>query len=112
MYIRGSISLILSAGLSRHTEDIDLVDEIPAPLRSEHALLDELAARYGLRLAHFQSHFLPQGWESRTRSYDKVGRLEIHLVDVYDVLVGKLMSNRGKDRDDRGCCCHSSTRKF
>jgi hypothetical protein len=100
VYIGGSISLILSAGLSRHTEDIDLVDEVPAPLRNEHELLDELSARYGLRLAHFQSHFLPAGWESRARSYDKFGPLEVYLVDPYDVLVGKLMSNRGKDRDD------------
>jgi Nucleotidyltransferase of unknown function (DUF6036) len=100
VYVGGSISLILSAGLSRHTEDIDLVDEVPAPLRNEHELLDELSARYGLRLGHFQSHFLPAGWESRASSYDKFGPLEVYLVDPYDVLVGKLMSNRGKDRDD------------
>jgi hypothetical protein len=69
VYVGGATSLILSAGLSRHTNEIDLVDEVPAPLLNEDHLLDELAARYGLRLAHFQSHYLPAGWESRASSY-------------------------------------------
>ncbi len=28
---------------------------------AQHQLLDGLVARYGLRLTHFQSHYLPKG---------------------------------------------------
>lgn len=98
--IGGSIALILATDLSRHTEDIDVVDEVPVEIRSLHGQLDSLAQRYGLRITHFQSHYLPAGWESRTRSLGLFGNLEVHLVDVYDVCVSKLMSPREKDLDD------------
>jgi len=98
--IGGSIALILRGQLSRSTEDIDLVDEIPAELRSEHKLLDDLSAEYGLRLAHFQSHYLPQGWEQRIVSVGAFGKLQVFAVDVYDIFVGKLFSARSKDRSD------------
>jgi hypothetical protein len=98
--VGGSIALILSGNLSRHTEDIDVVDELPPAVRSQHDLLNELAATYGLRLTHFQSHYLPSGWRDRLHSLGRFGRLDVHLVDVYDVFVGKLFSARRKDRDD------------
>jgi hypothetical protein len=69
--IGGSIALILPSRISRHTEDIDVVDEIPKSLRDDHDLLTRLAARYGLRPAHFQSHYLPDGWESRVKPFGK-----------------------------------------
>jgi hypothetical protein len=100
IHVGGSASLMLLGKLSRHTEDIDLVDEVPAELREQHDLLDELTRRYGLRLAHFQSHFLPAGWERRVHSLGRFGNLEIHLVDPYDVSLGKLFIAREKDRDD------------
>jgi len=98
--IGGSIALILPGVLSRHTEDIDLVDEVPLQIRSEHALLAELARRYGLGLTHFQSHYLPTGWESRLHWLERLGQLEVRLVDSKDIFVGKLFSKREKDRDD------------
>lgn len=98
--IGGSIALILADMLSRHTEDIDLVDEVPADLRSEHELLASLAHRYGLRLTHFQSHYLPAGWENRTRSLGFFGHLHASAIDPYDLFIGKLFSAREKDRDD------------
>lgn len=98
--IGGSIALILSGNLSRMTEDIDVVDEVPVQLRSQHALLDELALRYNLRLTHFQSHFLPAGWADRLRSLGRYGQLDVFLVDACDIFVGKLFSARVKDRDD------------
>lgn len=98
--IGGSIALILATDLSRHTEDMDVVDEVPVEIRSLHGALDSLAQRYGLRITHFQSHYLPSGWASRTRSLGLFGNLEVHLVDVYDVCVSKLMSPREKDLDD------------
>jgi hypothetical protein len=56
--------------------------------------------RYRLQLAHFQSHYLPAGWEQRVHSLEPFGRLRVFLVDVYDVFLSKLFSAREKDRDD------------
>jgi hypothetical protein len=98
--IGGSVSLIVSQHLTRRTEDIDVVDELPAALRSERDLLDRLAARYGLRLAHFQSHYLPRGWDRRLRQLGRFGQLDVYLVDAMDVWLSKLFSVREKDRDD------------
>jgi hypothetical protein len=100
VYIGGSVALIVPQLLSRSTDDIDVVDELPPSVRQEHALLDELTRRYGLRLAHFQSHYLPSGWQARTRSLGRFGELEAHLVDPYDVCLSKLFSSRAKDLDD------------
>ena len=60
----------------------------------------ELAVRYKLGLAHFQSHYLPKGWEPRTQSIGRFGQLDVFATDVYDVLLSKLFSKRTKDRDD------------
>jgi hypothetical protein len=98
--VGGSTALILRGLLVRHTEDIDVVDEVPTNLREQHDLLDALSARYGLRLTHFQSHYLPAGWEQRLRPFDVMGPLRVELVDEYDLFVGKLFSAREKDRDD------------
>src|SRR5688572_10779736 len=46
LVIGGSIALILSERLARHTQDIDVVDEIPATIRDQHELLKRLASRY------------------------------------------------------------------
>ena len=100
VYVGGSASLIVAGLLSRQTEDVDLVNEVPPALREQHALLDRLVQRYGLRLAHFQSHYLPSGWEGRTRSLGIMGQLEVQLLDPYDVFLSKLFSLREKDRDD------------
>lgn len=98
--VGGSASLILTGMLSRGTEDIDVVDEVPAEIRSQHELLERLARRHGLHIAHFQSHYLPTGWANRVRSLGRFGRLDVLLVDVYDVFLSKLFSRREKDRDD------------
>jgi hypothetical protein len=98
--IGGASSLILSGYLSRSTEDIDIVDQIPPTIRHEHDLLSRLSARYGLSLTHFQSHYLPQAWEKRLRSLGRFDLLDVYLIDAYDIFVGKLFSNREKDLDD------------
>lgn len=100
LYIGGSTSLILADLIARHTEDIDVVDEVPAELRTDHELLQRLTSRFGLLLAHFQSHYLPDGWESRARSLGRFGRIDVFLVEAYDVLVTKVTSAREKDQDD------------
>jgi hypothetical protein len=98
--IGGSIALILSGFLNRATTDIDLVDEVPEPVRNEHDLLSELQTRYQLSVTHFQSHFLPSNWCARLQFYGSFGSLQVYLVDVYDVFLGKLFSKRTKDLDD------------
>jgi Nucleotidyltransferase of unknown function (DUF6036) len=98
--VGGSIALILPGYLSRSTTDIDVVDEVPAELRSQHDLLDELRKRYRLLLTHFGSHYLPTGWENRLHYFGEFGDLQVYLVDVYDIFLGKLFSKRTKDLDD------------
>lgn len=98
--IGGSIALILAGYLSRATIDLDLVDEVPAAIRSHRDLLTELQKRYGLLLTHFQSHYLPSGWQNRLHSEGTFGSLRVYTVDVYDIFLGKLFSTRTKDLDD------------
>jgi hypothetical protein len=100
MIVGGSIALMLESLIVRHTDDLDIVDEIPKTLRDEHDPMASLATRYGLKLTHFQSHDLPNGWEARTRSLGQFGALSVRVVDTLDVLVGKLFSKREKDLDD------------
>jgi hypothetical protein len=100
VHIGGSAALILEHYLSRATEDIDIVDEVPAEIRTLHTELEKLHERYGLYLAHFQSHYLPPGWEQRAHYREPFGKLQVYLVDVYDVFLSKLFSAREKDRDD------------
>lgn len=96
----GSGALMLAGLLHRATEDLDAVDQVPETLRSQHQLMDSLAARYGLKLAHFQSHYLPTGWQQRVMSLGKFGALDVFLVNSLDIFISKLFSNRDKDRDD------------
>jgi hypothetical protein len=96
----GSIALMLAGVLTRRTEAIDIIDEVPIEIRSEHELLNQLAKRYALQLTRFQSHYLPTGWASRLKSFGMFGRLEVQLVDEYDVTLSKVFSAREKDRDD------------
>jgi len=98
--IGGSIALILTGYLSRATADIDIVNEVPQVIRSQHQLLEELQRRYHLLLTHFQSHYLPSGWETRLHNLGKFGSLDIYALDVYDIFIGKLFSDRTKDLDD------------
>src|SRR5262245_60415180 len=85
--IGGSVALILPGYLSRATDDIDVVNEVPGEIRSEHAVLDELRKNYGLLLSHFQSHYLPSGWDQRLHYLDTFGNLQVYLVDVYDIFL-------------------------
>jgi hypothetical protein len=98
--VGGSVALIVPGYLIRKTQDVDVVDELPEAIRSERRFLDNLEKRYRLQLAHFQSHYLPSGWENRVHYLDAFGRLTVYLVDVHDVFLSKLFSARDKDRDD------------
>ncbi len=100
MVVAGLVALILSGHLSRATDDIDVVNEVPSEIRSQHQLLHQLESRYGLHLGHVRSRYFPAGWENRVHSLAPFGRLQVFLLDEYDVLLSKLFSDRDRDRDD------------
>jgi hypothetical protein len=100
LQVGGSIALIMTGYLSRATQDIDVVDEVPAEIRALQPLLKELEEMYKLQLTHFQSHYLPSGWDQRLHYLDSYDRLQVYTVDVYDVFLSKLFSIRTKDRSD------------
>lgn len=95
--IGGSVALILRDLVIRDTEDIDVVNEVPASIRELHTTLDRLKERHELILGHFQSHYLPTNWERRTTLLETFGPLQVRLVDAIDVLLTKLFSIRSKD---------------
>jgi hypothetical protein len=98
--IGGSGALILQTDMVRATEDIDVVDEVPEAIRELHGDRQELQRLHGLHLAHFQSHYLPKGWEARVHTLGSFGRLQVSVVDVQDVFLSKLFSAREKDVAD------------
>ncbi len=95
--VGGSTALILRGLIARHT---DAVDEVPSAIRNNHDPLNRLVDRYGLRLTHFQSHYLPEGWQDRVESFGLFGEMSVFLVDSVDIAVGKVFSRRDKDLDD------------
>jgi hypothetical protein len=100
VYVAGSAALILPGHLDRRTDDIDVIDEVPAEIRNNHVLLEALQTSYGLILGHVQRHYFPMGWENRLHSMAPFGKLEVFLLDVYDVFLSKLFSERLKDIED------------
>ena len=98
--VGGGCALILPGYISRFTEDIDVVGEVPAEIRTKYKLLDDLEKLHGLHMGHVQSHYFPQGWHERVHSYGVYNHLQVSLVDVYDVFLSKLFSARIKDMAD------------
>lgn len=98
--VGGSAALILRGYLSRRTEDVDVVDELPQEIRTDYQLLNHMKQVHDLELAHFQSHYLPTGWDQRLHSLAAFDKLQVSLVDVYDVFLSKLFSARIKDIQD------------
>jgi len=100
VYIAGSVPTLIAGLTARPTEDIDIVDEVPAVIRKQRALLRKIENDYGLRLGHVQSHYLPSGWQKRRRFLGDFGGLRVYLVDAYDIFVSKLSSKQEKHQDD------------
>lgn len=100
VFMGGSGALIIQQHLARNTDDIDLVDEVPKEIREQPQLVDRLVHEYGLRVSHFASHYLPDGWRHRVKSLGRFGRLDVFLLDPLDIFVAKLFSGRSKDRAD------------
>jgi hypothetical protein len=98
--IGGSCAVSLQGLPFKATDDLDVVDEVPLSIRRQKGLLKALASSYGLKITHFQSHYLPQGWEDRIKGLGGFGKLQVHVVDVYDIVAGKFFSKRTRDKDD------------
>ena len=98
--VGGGCALILPGYVSRFTEDIDVVGEVPPEIRTKYQLLDELEKLHGLHMGHAQPHYFPQGWQDRAHSFGVFNHLQVSLVDVYDVFLSKLFSARMKDMGD------------
>jgi hypothetical protein len=98
--IAGAVSLILPGYIERATSDIDVVGEVPPEIRTQYQLLDDLEKLHGLHLGHVQTHYFPKGWSERVHAFGLFSRLEVSLVDVYDVFLSKLFSARMKDQGD------------
>jgi hypothetical protein len=100
MTIAGSIPSLVGGLTARPTDDIDIVDEVPAEIRGQRAILQKIKKDYGLAVGHVQSHYLPAGWQRRRKSLGNFGGLRVYLVDEYDVFVSKLSSKREKHKQD------------
>ena len=100
IYVAGSVALILPGYVTRYTEDIDVVGEVPRDIREDHSLVQALQELYGLHLGHVQPHYYPKGWQDRAHSLAPFDRLQVFLLDVYDVFLSKLYSVRDKDMGD------------
>lgn len=100
VYIAGSVPTLIEGLTARPTEDIDIVDEVPAEIRKQRAVLRKIENDYGLRLGHVQSHYLPSGWQKRHRFLGDFGGVRVYLVDAYDIFVSKMSSKQEKHQDD------------
>lgn len=98
--VAGSIPTLIEGLTARPTEVIDIVDEVPAEIRKQRALLRKVEKDFGLRLGHVQSHYLPSGWKKRRHFLGDFGGLRVYVVDVYDIFVSKLSSKQEKHKDD------------
>lgn len=100
VYIAGGGALILLGAIERFTEDIDLINEVPRDIRENYPVLERIQTIFGMHFGHVQSHYFPSGWIDRVHSYEVFGKLQVFLVDIYDIFLSKLFSSRNKDMGD------------
>ena len=102
VHIAGSIPTLIKGLTARPTTDIDFVDEVPAELRTQRAVVRRIEAEFGLTLSHVQSHYLPAHWQDRRHWLGDFGGLRVYVVDEYDIFVSKLSSKKEKHQSDLG----------
>jgi hypothetical protein len=100
VHIAGSIPTLIKGLTARPTADIDFVDEVPAEIRSQRAVLRKIETQFGLTLGHVQSHYLPAHWQDRRQWLGDFSELRVYLVDEYDIFVSKLSSKQEKHQLD------------
>ncbi|MBI3411416.1 MAG: hypothetical protein HY040_24070 [Planctomycetes bacterium] len=98
--VAGSIPTLVEGLTHRPTDDIDVVNEVPAEIREQRKLLRQIEDRFGLRLGHVQEHYLPRNWKEHRRFLGDFGGIRVYLADVYDVFVSKLSSKQERHKDD------------
>jgi hypothetical protein len=98
--IAGSVPTLIHGLTARPTDDIDIVNEVPAEIRAQRATLQKIKAEFGLNLGHVQSHYLPANWQSRRQSLGDFGGIRAYLVDPVDIFVSKLSSKQEKHKQD------------
>jgi hypothetical protein len=96
--IAGSVPTLVTGLTARPTDDIDLVNEVPAEIRRQRNTLQKIKTEYGLKLG--QAHYLPADWQQRRRSLGDFGGLRAYLVDPADIFVSKLSSRQEKHIQD------------
>jgi hypothetical protein len=102
VHIAGSIPTLIKGLTARPTGDIDFVDEVPEEIRCQRTTLRKIETDFGLKLGHVQSHYLPDGWQSRRHWLGDFGGLRVYVVDEYDIFVSKLSSKQEKHKSDLG----------
>jgi Nucleotidyltransferase of unknown function (DUF6036) len=100
IHIAGSVPTLIKGLTARPTDDIDLVDEVPAEIRRQQDVLRRIETEFGLKLGHVQSHYLPARWRDRRQWLDDFGGLRVYLLDEYDIFVSKLSSKKEKHQLD------------
>jgi hypothetical protein len=100
IHIAGSIPTLIKGLTARPTDDIDLVDEVPAEIRRQRAVLRQIEDEFGLKVGHVQSHYLPPHWRDRRHWLGDFGGLRVYLLDEYDIFVSKLSSKQKKHQLD------------
>ncbi len=102
VHIAGSIPTLIKGLTVRPTGDIDFVDEVPAEIRSQRAVLRKIETDFGLKMGHVQAHYLPSHWQNRRQWLGDFGGLRVYVVDEYDIFVSKLSSKKEKHQSDLG----------
>ena len=100
IHIAGSVPTLIKGLTARPTDDIDLVDEVPAEIRRQRPILRKIETEFGLKLGHVQSHYLPAHWRDRRRWLGDFGGLRVYVLDEYDIFVSKLSSKQKKHQLD------------
>jgi Nucleotidyltransferase of unknown function (DUF6036) len=100
IHIAGSVPTLIKGLTARPTDDIDLVDEVPAEIRRQRDALRKIETEFGLKLGHVQSHYLPVRWRDRRKWLGDFGGLRVYVLDEYDIFVSKLSSQKDKHQLD------------
>jgi len=98
--LAGSVATLTKDLTARPTDDIDFVDEVPAEIREQTDILEQINAKYGLVFGHVQSRYLPPNWQTRREHFGDFARIRVYIVNEYDIFVSKLASKLEKHRDD------------
>jgi hypothetical protein len=98
--IARSVPTLIAGLTARPTDDIDVVNEVPAQIRRQRRVLQKIKSEYGLAFGHVRSHYLPTGWENRRQFLGDFGGIRAYLVDAIDIFVSKLSSKQDKHQQD------------